>query len=328
MALKLGIIGAGYIGTVHAKNLMADGRVQILGVADVVANKAEELARLVEGHTFPSAEALFDAGIQAVYVCTPNTLHTAAVLAALRRNVHVFSEKPMATTLHQAKQILDAARTSGALYQIGHNRRFAPVYKFAKQKILEGFTPTSANVKMNRGELKQPPWVSDTRVTGGFLYESTVHLLDMVRWLIGEIVDVECRARSSVYNELDDFVMLLTFASGQHCAFSSCAHTSWAFPFERLELYGDHAQIVTEEMEKVTYSPGLGQAIVQHDLFQLSIPDKWGYREGDTLFIDAILGGKTPPVTAEDGYKAIELVEASSLTILPKPFRAAGKRLK
>jgi len=310
MALKLGIIGAGYIGTVHAKNLMADGRVQILGVADVVANKAEELARLVEGHTFPSAEALFDAGIQAVYVCTPNTLHTAAVLAALRRNVHVFSEKPMATTLHQAKQILDAARTSGALYQIGHNRRFAPVYKFAKQKILEGFTPTSANVKMNRGELKQPPWVSDTRVTGGFLYESTVHLLDMVRWLIGEIVDVECRARSSVYNELDDFVMLLTFASGQHCAFSSCAHTSWAFPFERLELYGDHAQIVTEEMEKVTYSPGLGQAIVQHDLFQLSIPDKWGYREGDTLFIDAILGGKTPPVTAEDGYKAIELVEA------------------
>jgi myo-inositol 2-dehydrogenase/D-chiro-inositol 1-dehydrogenase len=310
MALTLGIIGAGYIGTVHAKNLMTDTRVHILGVADVVTHNAEELARLVKGRTFPSAEALFDVGVEAVYVCTPNTLHTEAVLAALKRNVHVFSEKPMATTLREAQQILDAAHNSQALYQIGHNRRFAPVYKFAKQKILEGFAPTSAHVKMNRGELRHPPWVADTRVTGGFLYESTVHLLDMMRWLMGEIVDVECRARSSLYNELDDFVMLLTFASGQHCAFSSCAHASWAFPFERVELYGDHAQIVTEEMEKVTYAPGLGQAIVQHDFYQLAMPDKWGYREEDTLFVDAIVDRKRPPVTTEDGYKAIELVEA------------------
>jgi myo-inositol 2-dehydrogenase / D-chiro-inositol 1-dehydrogenase len=310
MALQLGIIGAGYMGTVHAKNLMTDGRVKIIGVADVVTSKAEALAQLVEGRTFPSAEALLDAGVEAVYVCTPNTLHTEAVLTALQGNIHVFSEKPMATTLHEAAQILHAAHANGAHYQIGHNRRFAPVYKFAKQKILEGFGPTSANVKMNRGELKHPPWVADRRVTGGFLYESTVHLLDMIRWLMGEVVDVECRARASIYNELDDFVMLLTFASGQHCAFSSCAHTSWAFPFERVELYGDHAQIITEEMEKVAYAPGLGQALVQHDFFQLSMPDKWGYREEDTLFVDAILEGKSPPVTAEDGYKAIELVEA------------------
>ena len=310
MALTLGIIGAGYIGSVHAKNLLTDARVHILGVVDLVAPKAEELARLVKGRTFPNAAALFDAGVEAVYVCTPNTLHAEAVLAALERDVHVFSEKPMATTLHEAQQILDAARASRALYQIGHNRRFAPVYKLAKQKVLEGFAPTSANVKMNRGELQYPPWVANTRVTGGFLYESTVHLLDIMRWLMGEVVDVECRARSSLYNELDDFVMLLTFASGQHCAFSSCAHASWAFPFERVELYGDHAQIVTEEMETVAYAPGLGQATVRHDFFQLAMPDKWGYCEEDMLFVEAIIEGKAPPVTAEDGYKAIELVEA------------------
>jgi myo-inositol 2-dehydrogenase / D-chiro-inositol 1-dehydrogenase len=310
MVVTVGIIGAGYIGTVHAKNLMADARVRLLGVVDVVTQKAEELARLVNGRTFPNAESLFDAGVEAVYVCTPNTLHTEAVLAALRRNVHVFSEKPMATTLHEARQILDAAGTSRGFYQIGHNRRFAPVYKFAKQKILEGFSPTSANVKMNRGELQQPPWVADMRVTGGFLYESTVHLLDMMRWLMGDIVEVECRGRANFYNELDDFVMVLTFAGGRLCAFSSCAHTSWAFPFERIEMYADHAQIVTQEMEHVAYSPGLRQAVVQHDFFQLAVADKWGYREEDTRFVDAIVEGTPPPVTAEDGYKAIELVEA------------------
>ncbi len=298
------------MGTVHAKNLITDARVHILGVVDVVTPKADKLARLVNGRTFPSAQALFEAGVGAVYVCTPNTLHTEAVLAALQRGVHAFSKKPMATTLHEAQQLLDAARTSRGLYQIGHNRRFAPVYKFARQKILTGFRPTSANVKMNRGELQQPPWVEDVRLTGGFLYESTVHLLDMMRWLMGDIVDVECRARSTFYNELDDFVMMLTFASGQHCAFSSCAHASWAFPFERIELYGDHAQIVTQEMEQVEYAPGLGQAIEQHDFFQVAVSDKWGYREEDSRFVDAIVESTPPAVTAEDGYKAIELVEA------------------
>jgi myo-inositol 2-dehydrogenase/D-chiro-inositol 1-dehydrogenase len=176
---------------------------------------------------------------------------------------------------------------------------------------------------MNRGELNNPPWVADTRLTGGFLYESTVHLLDIMRWLLGEIVEVECRARASVYSELDDFVMLFTCASGQHCAFSSCAHTSWAFPFERVELYGGHAQLVTEEMEKVSYASGLGQPIVQHDFFQLDIPNKWGYREEDTCFIDAILAGTIPPVTAEDGYRAVELVEACYLSA-----QHSGERLR
>jgi myo-inositol 2-dehydrogenase/D-chiro-inositol 1-dehydrogenase len=314
MALTLGIIGAGHMGTLHAQNLLADGRTRIVGVTDVVQERAEALARRCQGQTFPSAAALLDAGVKAVYVCTPNTLHTEAVLAALQRHVHVFSEKPMATTLRQARQILEATRTTHAVYQVGHNRRFAPVYKFAKQKILAGFGPTSANIKMNRGELQQPPWVADTRITGGFLYESTIHLLDMLRWLLGEVVEVECRAQATVYNDLDDFVMLFTLASGRHCVFSSCAHATWAFPFERLELYGKHAQLVTAEMERVTYAPGLGQALVRHDFSPLSLPDKWGYGEEDRLFVDAILAGTPPPVTAEDGYKAVELVEACYLS--------------
>src|SRR5215510_11526189 len=124
MALTLGIIGAGYMGTLHAQNLIADERVHLVGVADVDQARAETLARLIKGQTFASVEALLDAGVEAVYVCTPNTLHTEAVLAALQRHVHVFSEKPMATTLREARQILEAASTSRACYQVGHNRRF------------------------------------------------------------------------------------------------------------------------------------------------------------------------------------------------------------
>src|SRR5262249_20732783 len=135
MTLTLGIIGAGHMGTLHAQNLMADQRVHLVGVADVDQGRAETLARLVQGRAFDSTEALLDSGVQAVYVCTPNTLHTAAVLTALQRQVHVFCEKPMATTLDEAQQIRAAARSSGVLYQVGHNRRFAPAYTFARQQI-------------------------------------------------------------------------------------------------------------------------------------------------------------------------------------------------
>ena len=88
--------------------------------------------------------------------------------------------------------------------------------------------------------------------------------------------------------------MLLTFASGQHCAFSSCAHATWAFPFERIELYGDHAQIVTEEMEEVAYAPGLGRAIVRHDFFSSAYRTNGAIERKTGCLSDAILEGKRP----------------------------------
>lgn len=308
--VKIGIVGAGHMGRTHARNLQQDQRVQIVGVADIMERPAQSLAAEVGGQPFASADALLAAGPDAVYVCTPNTLHTAVVLQALARGIHVFSEKPMATTLQEARDIVAAVQKSRAIYQIGHNRRFAPVYKFARRLIDEGFHPYSANIKMNRGELINPQWVCNRAVTGGFLYESTIHLLDMARWLMGEVVEVQCKGQQNICAEQDDFAMILTFASGHFAAFSSSAHTSWAFPFERVELYGGHSSIVTEEMERVTYSPGLGQEIVVRDYFQLDVADKWGYREEDRLFVDAVTSGQVPPVTAVDGYKAVELVEA------------------
>ena len=310
MSVNIGIIGCGYMGGVHARNLGNDPRVKLVGVADVAASRAADLARSSGAQAFASAAELLAAGVDAVYVTTPNTLHTEAVLQALASGAHVFSEKPMATQFAEAQQIREAARAAKGIYQVGHNRRFAPVYLFCKEQIRNGFSVSSAHIKMNRGELQNPPWVSNTAITGGFLYESTIHLLDMARFLLGDVVEVECRGNRRAYHEMDNFSMLLSFAAGQFATFSSCAHTTWAFPFESLELYGDHAQLVTQEMEKVSYSTGLGHDVVTHDYFQLAAPQKWGYVEEDRLFVDSIVEQKPAAVSAEDGFRAIELVEA------------------
>ena len=112
----------------------------------------------------------------------------------------------MATKLDGARQIAAAAAHSNARYQLGFNRRWAPAYAHVRELIALGeIQPATAHVKMNRGELQSPPWVGTTALTGGFLYESTIHLLDMCRFLLGDIVSLNCRARTTAYEELDGF---------------------------------------------------------------------------------------------------------------------------
>jgi myo-inositol 2-dehydrogenase/D-chiro-inositol 1-dehydrogenase len=310
VTVKIGIVGAGNMGQTHARDLVADERVQIVGIADVVRAKADALARETNSRAFESVDALFAASVDAIYVTTPNTKHAPAVLAALAQNVHVFSEKPMATTLAEARQIRDAARASKAIYQIGLNRRFAPAYRFVKEKIAEGFQPYLANAKQNDGDWLNPPWITNLELTGGFLYESSVHLLDMLRWLMGEVVAVNAREQSRVYNLPCDFAILMTFEGNRHAVFSSSAHASWAYPFETLEIVGEHACIRTEEMTRAIISPGLEQEIVTRDFTQVPRALQWGYRQEDEAFVKAIIENQKPANDVEEAYKSIELCEA------------------
>ncbi|MDR7519872.1 MAG: Gfo/Idh/MocA family oxidoreductase, partial [Armatimonadota bacterium] len=280
MAVKVGVLGAGFIGRIHALNLKRDPRVELMGVADVVPEVASRLATEVGTRALDGLPALIDAGAQAVFVCTPNSMHVEPVLAALGAGLHVFSEKPMATSLEDARRIREAARGAKGLYQIGFNRRFAHVYRFAKQRIADGrITPRLAQMKHNRGELVQPPWTGDPAVTGGYLYETPVHLFDMARHLFGEVAQVQGAARQSVYRELDGFVMLFTFTSGVVASVTSVAHTSWLFPYERVEVYGDHCTVVTEELERAWFSPDMRDQVEAIDCFQMPFEQKWGYVE-------------------------------------------------
>ena len=110
---------------------------------------------------------------------------------------------------------------------------------------------------MNRGELINPAWVGDPSVTGGFLYETTIHMFDMMRFLLGEVSELIALGSTHEYPETDDFSVLMNFASGMHATLASSADASWLFPFERVEVFCHHATIVTREMESLVYSEGL-----------------------------------------------------------------------
>src|SRR5438034_5715693 len=307
--LKIGFLGAGYIAGVHASILARDGRVQISTVHDIVEHRAEQLARSVGAAVAQSvAEVLLTC--DAIYVTTPNTQHTELAILAAKEGKHVFCEKPMATSLADARRVMEAAEKSGKVFQVGHNRRFAPVYAELKRMLTETHRPHSAHAKMNRGELLQPEWVGNRTITGGFLYETTIHMFDMLRFLFGEVKTLEAAGSSHEYPEIDDFSVLLTFAGGMHATLASSADASWLFPFERIEVFCHHSTIVTREMESLVYSEGLEGRHVERSMHQLSKEEKWGYAQEDRAFIDSVSGGLPPAVTAFDGYKSVELVDA------------------
>jgi len=163
---------------------------------------------------------------------------------------------------------------------------------------------------MNRGELINPLCVGDPSVTGGFLYETTIPILDLLRWLFGEVESVVVHATSHEYSEMDDFSLLLRFRSGVHATLASVADASWHFPFERLEIFCHHATIERQEMDRLLYTPGLDAKPVTQSFDQLGKERRWGYVPGDRAFVDALLSGQPALVTALDGYKAVELVDA------------------
>ena len=309
--VRIGIVGAGYVGNLHGQIYSQDSRAEISALFDIVPEKAERTARSIGGKVCSSRDELMES-CDAVLVCAPNKTHPEIAAHAVAAGRHVFCEKPFAIGLENAKKLLETANGSDKVFQVGHNRRFAPVYAKLKELVAND-TPHSAHIKMNRGELKNPLWTGDVNVTGGFLYETTIHLFDMLRFQFGEIAELSAYGSQHEYPEIDEFSIIFKFKNGFHCTFASSSDASWHFPFERIEVFCHHRTILTEEMERLIDSKGFDHKTQNYETYwcqMLEKFEKWGYLQEDKAFIDSILENKPPLVSAFDGFKSVELVES------------------
>lgn len=307
--IDIGIIGAGYIAAVHADVLASDDRVRIVAVHDVVPACAERLARTHSAIAVATTLDLLERS-DAVFITTPNTQHVSLAIAAIETGKHVFCEKPLATNVADAQMVFEKTRNARGVFQVGHNRRFAPVYVELKRMLSETHAPHSAHVKMNRGELLKPEWTGNPEITGGFLYETPIHMFDMMRFLFGEVESLHAIGSRHEYNEIDDFSVLMKFASGMHATLATAADASWLFPFERVEVFCHHATLVTREMESLTKSSNLDGHFTTQTMQQLPREEKWGYLQEDRAFIDSIANNSPPLVTAFDGLRSVEIADA------------------
>lgn len=306
--VRIGIVGTGYIGNVHGRIFSRDDRAEISALYDIVPERAVRTSKSIGGKICSTREELLES-CDAVLVCAPNKTHKEIALHAIAEGKHVFCEKPFSIGIEDAAELRDAALAGKGVFQVGHNRRYAPVYATLK-KLLGEDRPHSAHIKMNRGELLNPVWTGDVNVTGGFLYETTIHLFDMIRFQFGQIEELVAYGSQHEYPEIDEFSIIFKFKNGFHCTFASSSDASWHFPFERIEVFCHHRTIMTEEMERLLDSRGTDPNYETFSFHMTEKEERWGYVQEDAAFIDAILNGTEPPVTAMDGFKSVELVES------------------
>lgn len=187
--IRVGVAGAGFIGVVHARAYKQIPQVELVGIADPVAERVDPLARELGCASFQDYEALLKAGLDIISVCLPPSLHLPAAEAAAQAGVHVLMEKPITRTVEEADQMLTVCRQAGVYLMTGFTHHFYPEMREAKQLVESGAIgqPLTVLDSMSITHTFVLPWYRDKEIAGGgVLMCNAVHGFDRVSWVLGQ----------------------------------------------------------------------------------------------------------------------------------------------
>ena len=192
--MKVGIIGAGRIGKVHAKNIsMFVPEMEIKTIADPFMNEQDrsvcQAVRHPELHQGRERH-LNDPEIEAVLICSSTDTHSKYIIEAAHAKKHIFCEKPIDYDLAKVHEAINAAKEAGVKLQIGFCRRFDHNHRAVYDMVRDGRSARSNIVKISSRDPEPPP-VSYVKVSGGIFYDMMIHDFDMARFLAGsEVTEV------------------------------------------------------------------------------------------------------------------------------------------
>lgn len=191
--VRLGVVGIGNIWHgAHAAPLLKHPDVEIVGVCDIVREKAAKFAAEHSiKHVFTDWEEMLDSlKLDAVDICTPNLLHSKIAVGALKRGLHAFTEKPDAVTVAEAEAMAAAAAANGKTLMAMRNNRFAPPHQWLKRyadagHLGEVYAGRCGWIR-RRGIPGKGGWFTTKALSGGGpLIDLGVHLIDLTIWLMG-----------------------------------------------------------------------------------------------------------------------------------------------
>lgn len=193
--IRFGIIGCGRIARRHAEHICAFGALE--AVSDTVPEKAAAFSRDFGARPYASAQEMLhsEPGLDVVSVCSPNGLHAAHTILALRAGKHVLCEKPMALSVKDCRQMIDEAEKANRLLFIVKQNRFNPPVAAVKRIIDEGGLGRIYSVQLNcfwnRNEAYYADsWRGTRSLDGGTLFTQFSHFIDLLYWMVGDVRDV------------------------------------------------------------------------------------------------------------------------------------------
>jgi UDP-N-acetylglucosamine 3-dehydrogenase len=223
------VIGAGMMGTGHARCVAQSGRGELVAVADVDLGRAQTLAEPLGAIACQDyREALQRPGVDAVIVCTPDWAHREICVEAAAARKQILVEKPLAMTVADCDEIIRSAETAGVLLMVGHILRFDPRYVAVRSVIASGEIGAVSYLYARRSNKSSQARRVEGKTT--VLHYLAVHDVDWMLWAMGEPVSrVQAMASRKALADLgvdDAFFALLRFAGGA----VGCVEVGWARP--------------------------------------------------------------------------------------------------
>ena len=297
-ALRVGVIGAGVMGSNHARVLAGLPDTNLVGVVDPVEAHRARATELASCPTFDQLDALLAEGVDAVTIAAPTHLHHEIALACIARKIHVLVEKPIASTVEEGREIVEAARRAGVTLMVGHVERFNPAVAAVKQAISGEDILSIAITRVG----PFPPRMSNV----GVVIDLAVHDIDLIRWFTeSDIVEVQPQLSSAVAEREDIALLQFRTASGV------LAHinTNWLTPFKaRNVTVATRGKYVMGDLltRQVTECFGFkpdGSYSMRH----LPVGHDEPLRAELIAFLGAVRAGSAPAVTGDEGVASLEI---------------------
>src|ERR671911_317418 len=319
--MKVGLLGAGRIGALHAGLLAGDPRVDEILVGDADSRRAESVAAEVGGRS-GTIEDILRSGPDAVVITTSTPAHAPLILASVEAGIPAFCEKPIALGYDDTVEVVEAVESSGAVLQIGFQRRFDSGYAEARRLIESGSLGTIYSVRLATHDPDPPPeeYIPDS---GGIFRDLHIHDFDILRWLTGGEVE-EVYATGSVRNfdffaehgDVDTSAALIRMKDGVVAVLTGGRHDPLGYDV-RAEVFGSKDSVAVG-VDRRTPLRSIESGIpppekAAYPNFQERFLD--AYRSEMEHFLSLVRGEADNPCTAVDALEALRIAIAADLSL-------------
>jgi myo-inositol 2-dehydrogenase/D-chiro-inositol 1-dehydrogenase len=318
--MRIALFGAGRIGPMHARTLVASAAVDGLSIMDVVPERATASARELGVDAAATVAEALD-GADAVVITTSTDDHPMLIRAALARGLPTFCEKPLAASLADSITVRADIEAAGVPFQLGFQRRFDPAYMEARRLIESGAIGTVYLISL-RSHDPAPASEQFIASCGGLFRDLSIHDVDMLRFLSGsevnEVFAIGSAKGFPTFERYDDYanaVATLQLVDGTPVVLSAARHDPLGHDV-RAEVFGSHDSV----------SVGLGPRMPLRSL-EPGVPppagppwhiflDRWddAYRDEMMAFVEVATGLRPSPCNAHDGVAAMRIAEALTLS--------------
>jgi myo-inositol 2-dehydrogenase / D-chiro-inositol 1-dehydrogenase len=343
--VRTAVVGLGTIGAVHAEWYAQIPESTLVAVCDAREDIAKKIAAKhgVKGYT-DYHELVEDKNVDALTVAVPNFLHHDVAMAAIKEGKNVAVEKPLAVSMEEANDMVNAAKKAGIVNMYTENLCFAPSYRTAKEIVDKGGLGTiylckayesDDIVKGSEAErnVMKSSWYLDPKQSGGGKLMSTgVHAVEYVRFMFNhpKALRVHAEIIDSIGiqkpKRMEDMALVTIRFEGDKVGEVHTGYYMTGGTDDRAEIYGDQGTIFLDlyRRNEIKVHSHVGYGSVGQSMFQPSegadlgwsfpIPDErydLGYYHEQRHFLQCILENKTPRVTFEDGRATLEIVLAA-----------------